>query len=98
MGHGWDLGWALGVGQLDPAFPRSGSLAWTTVLCVCVCFSKWTGRSLLCGAAHMGGSRDLEAPSQGPVSDSTGVRKLVELLQGGFGCVTGWKHSHSSPV
>lgn len=38
---------------------------------------------------HTWGSRDLETPLRDPFAGSIGVRKLLELLQGGFDCVTG---------
>lgn len=82
------MGVGVGAGKPDPDILQSGSWAWTTVLCVSVCSSKWTGRSLLCGAADMGVPGPGSAP-RGPFADSIGVRKLVELLQGGFDCVTG---------
>lgn len=71
--------------------PQSGSLALTTVLRICVDSSTWTGRSHLCGAARVGVLGTGMHPHKGLFANSIGVRKLVELLQGGLGkfaCLT----------
>ena len=44
---------ALG-NEPNPGIPQSASLPFTSVLHVCACFSKWTDRSHLWGAAQVG--------------------------------------------